>query len=802
MTKQSRRPGSQKEDENREQGTGNRRWRLLLFLFLFPIPYSLVPAFAQTPVQVLDTLYNADGTKASGRIVISWDPFTPAGGGATVDGGNKTYTIPATGASAGVVNVSLYSNVGATPSGTSYRARYFLANGANYTETWVVPATGPVTIAAVRVSVVPSPTITFNPTTQLYNSAGAQGDLLVGSATAGYFSRLAIGSNGLCLTSNGTTAAWASCATGSGITSLNGQFGTTQTFSRVNDTNVTLTISSAANDHGFTMGWAGALGLARGGTNQTSWTAARCVRVNNTGTSLESAAADCGAGGGGGGHTIQEEGSNLPQQGSLNFVGAALTAADDAANSRTNVTLSQSPASASVVGTGRAINTTSPLSGGGDLTADRTLSCPTCEVTGNKNAASGYAGLTASTKLNAPQGQEVWALADLSDAAITTPATAQTVRYNGSAWVNAALGFADLSGSATAGQVPNLENLNGTLDLANGGTNATSWTAARCVRVNAGGTALESAAADCGSGGSGDSITVNGTAVADADFDDATPAASGEATNVTWAQDGGSPANTAARYTAVTTVQEEGTSVTQRKTVNFVGRGVIVDDNSSKTRVRVCDVATMVCETEEFVGGGTSTGTFGKLGWISGSSGAGTVGPQAAEAGAPGIIRINSGATASTGFTGMATAGASFTTLHTADTFDVMFRVRLNVNDGNTIARIGVTDSAVSAAPTDGFYIEKEAADTTWFFVVNPNTGGEARTDSTVSTSTSFVNLRIRRVDATNVGFSINGGTETNIAFTANEAFVAFGQIGNNNAAENKSVDADYFDLLITGLSR
>ena len=32
-----------------------------------------------------------------------------------------------------------------------------------------------------------------------------------------------------------------------------------------------------------------------------------------------------------------------------------------------------------------------------------TITCPTCEVTGNKNAASGYAGLDASTKLNASQ---------------------------------------------------------------------------------------------------------------------------------------------------------------------------------------------------------------------------------------------------------------------------------------------------------------------------------------------------------------------------------------------------------------
>lgn len=37
----------------------------------------------------------------------------------------------------------------------------------------------------------------------------------------------------------------------------------------------------------------------------------------------------------------------------------------------------------------------------------------------------------------------------------------------------------------------------GTLGLGNGGTNATGFTANRCVRVNAGGTALEAAAGDC-----------------------------------------------------------------------------------------------------------------------------------------------------------------------------------------------------------------------------------------------------------------------------------------------------------------
>ena len=51
----------------------------------------------------------------------------------------------------------------------------------------------------------------------------------------------------------------------------------------------------------------------------------------------------------------------------------------------------------------------------------------------------------------------------------------------------------------------------GTLGLAAGGTNQTSWTAARCVRVNASGMGLEAAAADCGTGGAGSITLIQGT---------------------------------------------------------------------------------------------------------------------------------------------------------------------------------------------------------------------------------------------------------------------------------------------------
>ena len=78
-----------------------------------------------------------------------------------------------------------------------------------------------------------------------------------------------------------------------------------------------------------------------------------------------------------------------------------------------------------------------------------TISCPTCEITGNKNAAGGYAGLTASSKLNASQGQEVWSVTDLTDYSATSgsgatalkttvsaPSSGQCLTWSGSNWVN------------------------------------------------------------------------------------------------------------------------------------------------------------------------------------------------------------------------------------------------------------------------------------------------------------------------------------------------------------------------------
>lgn len=94
---------------------------------------------------------------------------------------------------------------------------------------------------------------------------------------------------------------------------------------------------------------AGTLSVAKGGTGQTTATAAlnallpsqsgnsgKVLQTDGTNATWETVS---GGGGGGGYATIQEEGTPLTQRTTVNFVGAGLTATDDAGNSRTNISV-------------------------------------------------------------------------------------------------------------------------------------------------------------------------------------------------------------------------------------------------------------------------------------------------------------------------------------------------------------------------------------------------------------------------------------------------------------------------------
>ena len=93
---------------------------------------------------ISDTVYRADGTAASGTVLISWPSFQTAEGDA-VAAGNLSVTIGPLGAFV----AQLVPNVGASPAGTYYVVVFQLDDGTVRKEYWAVPATSPTTIAGV-----------------------------------------------------------------------------------------------------------------------------------------------------------------------------------------------------------------------------------------------------------------------------------------------------------------------------------------------------------------------------------------------------------------------------------------------------------------------------------------------------------------------------------------------------------------------------------------------------------------------------------------------------------------------------
>ncbi len=120
------------------------RGAYLAALLLAALVLFVSSSAAQVRTAVRDVLYNADGSRASGQIEITWNSFAAADG-KTIAAGKITRRI-----TDGVLDVSLVPTEGATPAGASYAVSYVLSSGISYSETWSVPASGPVRLSAVR----------------------------------------------------------------------------------------------------------------------------------------------------------------------------------------------------------------------------------------------------------------------------------------------------------------------------------------------------------------------------------------------------------------------------------------------------------------------------------------------------------------------------------------------------------------------------------------------------------------------------------------------------------------------------
>jgi hypothetical protein len=204
-------------------------------------------------------------------------------------------------------------------------------------------------------------------------------------------------------------------------------------------------------------------------------------------------------------------------------------------------------------------------------------------------------------------------------------------------------------------------------------------------------------------------------------------------------------------------------------------------------------------EYDDFPSGtGTST-QIGKFGWV---ATAGAVSVPFAVAGHPGLILLSTGTGAGTYVNMRASTNTTTGPLSAGDTFDVTWIVRLNTNDADTTARVGLGTSPAADPPDEGIYFEKLGADTNWFRVTR-SAAIQTRNDTGVAASTDWIRFRLRRIDASTIGFSVNGGAEgthtTNVPAAGVNPFVA---IYNNAAAANKTITIDWFSQLITGMTR
>jgi hypothetical protein len=171
----------------------------------------------------------------------------------------------------------------------------------------------------------------------------------------------------------------------------------------------------------------------------------------------------------------------------------------------------------------RALQTAAPLSGGGNLAADRTLSCPTCEITTNRGAASGYASLDAgalvvqdpaAAQTTAAAGKipkadgtgklaDGWLSSNVSLLGSQIDDAELASAYSGTgACTNQFVRALNRNAAPTCAGVSLTADVTGQLGGANGGlgTNASAWSAGRYPRANGSGGFAQSSVAAAGAG--------------------------------------------------------------------------------------------------------------------------------------------------------------------------------------------------------------------------------------------------------------------------------------------------------------
>lgn len=199
---------------------------------------------------------------------------------------------------------------------------------------------------------------------------------------------------------------------------------------------------------------------------------------------------------------------------------------------------------------------------------------------------------------------------------------------------------------------------------------------------------------------------------------------------------------------------------------------------------------------DHFIGGATTSGAIGELGWSSG----GTITRPSSTVNHPGQARISTSAVQGT--QGRLSFGQNSVVFDPALPFDMIWVVKPIEIDSDTQIRIGISNPVQTDPPTHGFYLEKLYADSN-MFIITRQAGTQTRVDSTIAWNTltaDFITVRVIR-SASGVQWYLNGALLGALQ-TANIPTAYLNPMVSvlNNAAAAKTMDIDYFQIFGTGL--
>lgn len=202
--------------------------------------------------------------------------------------------------------------------------------------------------------------------------------------------------------------------------------------------------------------------------------------------------------------------------------------------------------------------------------------------------------------------------------------------------------------------------------------------------------------------------------------------------------------------------------------------------------------------SDDFHSGSNEIGEIGELGW---SASAGTIAPQTAEQNHPGIFRRTSGTVAAQ-VASMFPTSSSLVGFRFDEWDECTWIFKPTAANTDTAYRFGIFGD-LTAAPPHCVYAERLATDANWFFVTR-NNGAQTRLDSGVAFGANWVKVRMRRVSAGEVRFSINGNIEVAVTTTiadAYDGFVFANQIIPTTTTA-RSVDIDFFSAALLPVVR